>query len=152
MSTLATPNVTSYRTQDHSWFGRCVHILRSNGNISRAIIRDMNFKAHGIYFTAEIKCGGKSTRKKDVDAITIACIQLLWLNIDVVSESDSEEENVLDQCVQECSNHLPLMSVSPETFQTFNRDQKLAFSFLSMQIASIINITSKIHPMDIDSS
>lgn len=159
-TTVATPTPSTTVLRDHTWNGYVAYILRTNGKITKAVLGDITFKPFGIYIKASFYENGRR-RKKDVDIITIGVLQLMWLNVDVMSDSESDrsdEETTLlesvhvaiDQTQYTEVTRLPSLTISKSYTTCLSREQKQAFQYVQSQTQSLLALTNRMHPIEDD--
>jgi len=72
---------------EHSWKDKYTHIFRTDGRVVRATLRHLVFEQGQVYVHAEFWDKGRR-KTKEVSPITIAALQVFWVNVDVVSDVD----------------------------------------------------------------
>jgi hypothetical protein len=99
----------------HTWYNKHAHIFRSDGRVVRATLKQLVIiHKSAIYIKAEFVDDHGKIRTKDVSPVTVAALQVLWENVDVVSDVELPED--LDNetnfiAPREC-DHLPILDVS----------------------------------------
>jgi len=76
----------------HTWYNKHAHIFRSDGRIVRATMKELVFDNGAIYIKTEFTDGKGLLQTKDTSPITIAALQVLWINVDVVSDVELPED------------------------------------------------------------
>ncbi len=79
-------------TVSHSWKGLHGHFMRAGKKIKRCLIGDIDMtdtQILGIWVTFQIN-GRK--KKKKIDPMELAVMDVTWWNMDVVSEEDEDVE------------------------------------------------------------
>jgi len=72
----------------HSWRGKCAHIFRTDGRVVRATMGDLVLDNNAVYIGTTFFDDTGTERTKYMSPITIAALQVLWVNVDVVSDVD----------------------------------------------------------------
>jgi hypothetical protein len=70
----------------HTWYNKNAHIFRTDGRVVRAKLKQLVLERGAIYIRAEFVDSNGILKSKDVSPITVACLQILWENVDVVSD------------------------------------------------------------------
>ena len=78
----------------HSWYGKRCHLIRTNGTVVRAVVKEVVFAPHHFglrccYFT------GGTRRSKTVSPLALLWVQLMWDTSEILSDADAvtTEEN-----------------------------------------------------------
>ena len=79
-------------TKEHSWYDKRTHILRSDGRVVRATLKELVITGDTVLVKAAFTDGGV-VKQKHVDLPTIAALQVCWMNIDVVSDVEIPEDD-----------------------------------------------------------
>ena len=75
----------------HSWYDKNAHVFRTDGRIVRAALKQLVFSGDAIYIRVQFMENG-IVRCKDVSLLMIASLQVLWVNVDVVSDVELPED------------------------------------------------------------
>jgi hypothetical protein len=135
------------KIDQHSWYGKHVHIFRSCGRVVRSTIKHLTVEDHGVYVRVEFLDKGK-WKTKDVSAVCIAAVQVLWLNVDIVSDMEGSGEEDYDMLFEaapiEC-DRLPDLSVDPR----FLSDRKIrrVLECMSVEIRHLLKVPSGVSLM-----
>jgi hypothetical protein len=95
----------------HTWYKKNAHIFRTDGRVVRATLQQLVLERGAIYIKAEFVDSNGVIKTKDVSPITVACLQVLWENVDVVSDMDiptDVEETTNFEPPPECDKLPPL--------------------------------------------
>lgn len=84
----------------HSWYGKYTHVFRSDGRVVRAQVQKI-FVDRGSLLVRVAFAG----HTKDVSPISIAALQVLWINVDVVSDVETAQDF---RVPPECDQLVPL--------------------------------------------
>ena len=125
---------TYFETIDHSWYNLVTHCLRSNGTVTRAKLKELVFFPHGIMI--RVSMTGRNAQK-DVDPTCIAFLQVMWLNVDVVSDDEVPEKSYVPE---ECTVSLGSLVLSEVALSRLDDDQKAAFRHITTQINLILKL------------
>lgn len=76
----------------HSWYGKRCHLVRSNGTVVRAVVKEVVFAPHHFglrccYFT------GSTKRSKTVSPLALLWVQLMWDTSEILSDAATTEES-----------------------------------------------------------
>jgi hypothetical protein len=98
----------------HTWYGKQSHIFRTDGRVVRATLKQLVLERGAIYIKTEFVDNKGVLKTKDVSPITVASLQVLWENVDVVSDVElpDDVESVTDFLPPLESEHLPVLEVS----------------------------------------
>jgi hypothetical protein len=77
---------------NHTWYNKHAHIFRKDGRVVRALLKQLVIEKGGIYLTVSFVDRGQCIKTKQTSAITVAALQVLWMNVDVVSDVESLTE------------------------------------------------------------
>ena len=97
----------------HNWYNKHTHMFRSDGRVVRVniqeLVSDQNHFCLKVLFLAN-----KKNKKKYMSPISIASLQVLWNNIDVVSDEELPDniDTVTDFIPPRECDHLPLWVVT----------------------------------------
>jgi hypothetical protein len=124
----------------HSWYNKRTHIFRTDGRVVRAVLKELVFDVHGIYIKAQFSYNGRRCCKH-VCPITVAALQVMWVNVDVVSdiEFECDDENGTFQAPPECEQISHQLSIDDEC--DLDENQRTAFKCLTLSILNICNVT-----------
>ena len=78
---------------EHTWYQKHAHIFRTDGRVVRATLLQLVLEHGAIYIKAEFLDTHGVHKTKDVSPITVACLHILWENVDVVSDMELPEED-----------------------------------------------------------
>ena len=78
------------KMEHHSWYDSHAHVFRSDGRVVRATIKESVINDGGLMLKVLFIDKGVLKRKY-VSPITIATLQVLWINVDVVSDIETED-------------------------------------------------------------
>lgn len=84
----------------HSWYGKYTHVFRSDGRVVRAQVQKI-FVDRGSLLVRVAFAG----HTKDVSPISIAALQVMWINVDVVSDMEAAHDF---RVPPECDQLVPL--------------------------------------------
>ena len=104
----------------HTWEGLCMHIpRRCNDNlaITRCVLGKLVVATNGVVGIRAFFMANGSRKSKVVSPVTIVALHIMWVNVDVVSESDDEDAPMT-------SLSLPKLVVDTDTFQTLDESAK----------------------------
>lgn len=93
----------------HSWYGHVAHVLRSRGQITRAIIGDVLVFPHRVLLSMTWR-ENRTLRRKSVSPIAVFCTQQLWLTRDIVSDDSGSEDETCEPlrlCLPRLEIHIP---------------------------------------------
>lgn len=124
-------------TTRHTWYDLHAHIFRTDGRVVRANLREIVIENGGVYIAAHFTEKGKK-KYKHVSPITIAALQLLWINIDVVSDvelPDDIENSTTFIPPKEC-DRLPSLDLEEDDLQEFED----SFKCLKVQVDTFLQI------------
>jgi hypothetical protein len=99
----------------HTWYNKHAHIFRTDGRVVRATLKQIVIiNESAIYIKAEFVDDKGKTRSKEVSPLTIAALQVLWENVDVVSDVELPEdlENETSFIPPRECDRLPVLGVS----------------------------------------
>jgi hypothetical protein len=126
---------TSYlETIDHSWYNVVTHCLRSDGSVTRAKLKELVFFPHGIMI--RVSMTGRNAHK-DVDPTCVAFLQVMWLNVDVVSDDEVTDK---EYAPEECTVSLGSLVLAETVLAKLNEDQKAAFRHMTTQVNLILQL------------
>lgn len=135
------PKTITKVVHDHTWKGKHAHIIRRQG-VVRCKIQDIILKPHHVgiivHFVDNVT---KSAKKKCVSPISIATIQLMWLNRDVVSEDDDDTEHPASSLTFRC-DVLPPLRITEAQIAILSIDERAAMTFVVQQCDDIQAITT----------
>jgi hypothetical protein len=102
----------------HSWCGKYTHIFRTDGRVVRAKVGELVLdpSTGGFYFKTTF-LDGTTPRVKHVSPLTVAALQVMWSNVDVVSDLELPEDLDTVTCFEpppECDRLSALVVVPPE--------------------------------------
>lgn len=118
--------------QHHTWYGKTCHIVRNN-KIVKAKIKELKLSKKGVVgFIVSFKVNGV-TKNKLISPLMIACIHVLWLYVDVVSEEDEDTSMFVNEM-------LPLLKVEPKV--NLDEDIKVILEWTVKQTVQIQNLIS----------
>ena len=125
-------------TTKHSWYNMHAHIFRTDGRVVRAKLQDIVMENGGIYIAAHFTEKGKN-KYKHVSPITIAALQLLWINVDVVSDVELPDdiENSTNFIPPKECDRLPRLEMEDDVNLEEFED---AFKCLKLQVDSFLQI------------
>lgn len=132
-------------TSNHTWHGCTAHLLRTDGRLVRCTINDIIFDSYGIY--ARVKfLDGKCMKTKDVSLLMLLSLQILWLQVDIMSdEEDSTEPIEVSSLVTE---KLPVFRLTQVI--TLDKWMLQAYTCLYMQLDGLSTcVNSPLLPMPI---
>jgi hypothetical protein len=112
----------------HSWLNLSVHIFRTDGRVWRARIGHAILDDGVVALQAEFKDEGKK-KKKLVLPSSIAALQVLWVNVDVVSEDEGPETTF--NPTREC-DRLPRLTVETKLSAANGAQLAAANTFVTM--------------------
>jgi hypothetical protein len=142
---IATTTINVSKVTNHSWYDLCVHIPRSNGGIERAILRELLFTPYGVYIRARFR-RGDGFKVKDVHPVTIVCLHMLWLKVDIVSDDEHEDVSlVMYETMNECTQDLPHLTIDSSVVKQLDEDQVTCFEHLSHQVRQVLSISNTFH-------
>jgi hypothetical protein len=142
---MLTANIRITRVIRHSWFNLHVHIPRSNNTFVRAILHELVFMPYGVYVRARFGCG-RTWKTKEVQPIVIACIHMLWLKVDIVSDDDATDEPPgRYNTSEECTQTLPELTINQNVVHLLSDEQRQCFEHLSHQVSQILSISNSFH-------
>jgi hypothetical protein len=96
---------------NHSWYGKCAHIFRTDGRVVRSTLEHLLVQDGAVYIHVKFIGENGTIHTKDVSPIAIAALQILWMNVDVVSDVDiPDDEDAQFVPPPECER-LPLLTV-----------------------------------------
>ena len=87
----------------HSWYGKYTHVFRSDGRVVRARVQKI-FVDRGSLLLRVSFAG----HTKDMSPIAIAALQVMWINVDVVSDDADIDQTQDFQLPPECDFLGPL--------------------------------------------
>lgn len=128
--------IDTLETIDHSWYNILTHCLRSDGTVTRARLKELVFFPHGIMIRASMS--GQHVHK-DVDPTCIAFLQVMWLNVDVVSDDDTVPTSS-DYVPEECTVSLGSLVLSDSVLVKLNAAQRTAFRHITNQVNTILQL------------
>lgn len=130
----------------HTWYNKHAHIFRSDGRIVRATLKEFVFDRGAIYIKTEFMDGQGILRTKDTSPITIAALQVLWVNVDVVSDVELPEdfETVTDFIAPRECDRLPSLTISTE--------KTPALTCMLMQVNHFLGLSSSLTPLPMAAS
>jgi hypothetical protein len=73
----------------HTWYNKHAHIFRKDGRVVRAVLKQLVIGQDGIYLTVSFLTRGQIVKTKQTSPITVAALQVLWMNVDVVSDVET---------------------------------------------------------------
>ena len=99
---------------EHTWYQKHAHIFRTDGRVVRATVLQLVLEHGAIYLKVEFLDTHGVRKTKDVSPLTVACLQILWENVDVVSDMElpDDMEQVTDFVPPRECDHLPALAVS----------------------------------------
>ena len=100
---------------NHTWYNKHAHIFRTDGRVVRATLKQLVIlNGCAIYIRAEFVDEKGDTRSKDVSPVAVAALQVLWENVDVVSDVDLPDdlENETSFIPPRECDRLPVLEVS----------------------------------------
>ena len=104
------------QTYQHSWCDKHAHIFRTDGRVVRAKVGELVLDTStGGFYLKTTFLEGTTRRVKHVSPLTVAALQVLWSNVDVVSDVDLPEDLDTVTCFDpppEC-DRLPAFVVVP---------------------------------------
>jgi hypothetical protein len=79
---------------NHTWFNKSAHVFRTDGRVVRAIMKELFMEGDAIYIKTDFfdPRHGTGIQTKDLSPITIAALQVMWVNVDVVSDMEFPED------------------------------------------------------------
>lgn len=77
---------------NHSWKNLTAHVIRTDGKVTRVVIKNILLGPHSTVINVVWSEGG-CTRKRSVSPIVLTWVHHLWTHADIVSE-DSDQESV----------------------------------------------------------
>lgn len=81
----------------HSWYGKYAHVFRSDGRVVRSKVGPIVLDSrYGVSLSVSFQSKRKRQRKR-VSPISVAALQVLWLNVDVVSDVDLSDDPMMDE-------------------------------------------------------
>ena len=99
----------------HTWYNLHAHIFRSDSRCIRATLKQLVIiNKSAIYIKAEFLDDHGKICTKDMSPVTVAALQVLWENVDVVSDvelPDDLENETNFVAPREC-DRLPILEVS----------------------------------------
>lgn len=125
----------------HSWYNKYAHVFRNNGKIVRGQIKDLIFDEHTILL--KVVFNDKNQQKnKHVSPITIATLQVLWLNVDIVSDVELPDD--MSFCVPpECDELSTSFDITDvEVNRSLTGSQKHALDGLKLDLKHILSLTN----------
>lgn len=128
--------------EKHSWNGLMTHVFRSDGRIYRARIGNLHFQKYCICFTVCMR-GVHKPVYKHVLPLEIAGIDVLWSNIDVLSDQESVDVDEFNLPV-ECSQDMPPLTLDASVVLT--SDQRNAFNGLCLSINNFMKLKTTMCP------
>lgn len=124
----------------HSWYGLHTHILRSDGKLERSKIGNIVFCPSGLYVSVSYKDHLKQTANKHVSLQSVILLNILWTNVDIVSDTEllivDDKEFVPPP---ECSQ-LPILTVSTGDL-SLSKEQNAVLGIVISEINMIIRRT-----------
>jgi hypothetical protein len=72
----------------HTWYNKHAHIFRTDGRVVRAVLKQLVVEDNAIYIQVSFLDKGRTTKTKLTSPITVAALQIMWMNVDVVSDVD----------------------------------------------------------------
>jgi hypothetical protein len=76
----------------HTWYNQYAHIFRTDGRVVRATLKELVIEGDAIYIKTEFIDHTGAIKTKDTSPITIAALQVLWINVDVVSDVELPDD------------------------------------------------------------
>jgi hypothetical protein len=76
----------------HTWFNKHAHIFRTDGRVVRATMKEIVLERDAIYIRTEFLDDTGMIKTKDTSPITVAALQVLWVNVDVVSDMELPDD------------------------------------------------------------
>lgn len=126
-----------FDTIHHSWYNKCVHVIRSDHRCLRCKVGQLLVMSdHQVGVELLFRDKLKNLRKV-VSPLFVATIRLMWLNRDVVSE-DEEEENMVS--METSSQELPQLCLLPSIGKILNMEQKRPLEFVFKQTSLILRV------------
>ena len=98
---------------NHSWYDKHAHIFRTDGRVVRATLGELVESPSGIYIKATF-LHEQHSRIKHVSPLTVAALQVMWVNVDVVSDVELPDDldSVTDFVAPRECDRLPLLVVT----------------------------------------
>lgn len=121
----------------HSWYGCHTHILRSDGKLERSTIGAVVFCPSGIYVSVSFKDKHHKTVNKHVSLPSILLLNILWTNIDIVSDTDLDMSEDIDFVPPPECKQLQIFEVTGNDI-VLTADQKSALNTVSCELNIII--------------
>lgn len=119
----------------HSWKDRPGHFLRANKKIKRCIIKNIDIKDTQVLgLWVKFRVNGKKKKKK-VDPMELAIMEVAWWNNDVASEDDE------DDSIEPPTDPLPFWDVP--NLETIAPNKKEAIDFRISSINNILDLWGK---------
>ena len=126
---------------EHSWYGKNIHIIRPDGRVLRGICAQLVLSNHSIRMVVQFKEKGVN-KKKTYSPILLLSMQHFWQCRDIVSETE---------CVDgDPSQLLPTLVLSDVALQLINIEQQKAIHWMIRQLSllALIDIDNSISKQD----
>lgn len=126
-------------TCNHSWYNKYTHMFRNNGKIVRGQIKELVFDEHNILFKIVFRDRNQQ-KNKHVSPITIATLQVLWLNVDIVSDVELPDDTSF-YVPPECDELSSTFDITDG--EVLTDDQKHALDGLKLELKHILSLTNR---------
>ena len=131
------------RIKHHVWYDKHAHIFRHNGRIIRAQIKELVFDDHRIYFKVVFKDKDKE-KNKHVGPVYIATLQVLWLNVDIVSDTELSDDDASFYVPPECDQLTEHFDIySPNEKAKLTPSQVNALNSIKEEVLQILSLTNQ---------
>jgi hypothetical protein len=127
-----------FETIHHSWYNKTSHVIRKDRKILHCKILKMIIMAnHQVGVELIFKENNKKLRKV-VSPIFIATMRILWLNRDIVSEDDDEDD--FENNEQTIDQKLPDLRLLPKIGIILSREQQKPLEYTLKQTHLILSL------------
>lgn len=99
---------------DHSWKNLTAHVIRTDGKVTRVVIKNILIGPHSTVINVVWSEGG-CTRKRSLSPLVLTWVHHLWTHADIVSE-DSDQESARSMEVS-----LPLLEFAYDSWSPSER-------------------------------
>ncbi len=129
-------------TADHTWFNSVCHLVRSNGSVVRATIREYHVYKYHSGFKCVYSAEGGRHMAKIVSALMLVVVHSKWTAADILSEEETDCEHHQINSQRSCIGTVQLTvggSHAAMINHTVSREVADALKILANTLESVVN-------------
>ena len=135
---VVVPDTRLLYTEQHSWFGKYSHVVRSDGCVHRCTIGRLSVSEDGQVGVELLFRENSKQLRKLVSPMFVAAVRMLWINRDIVSEDDAHDQTV-DEQQQPSDRSLPELRLLPTIGCILTTKQRRPLEYIFRQTQMLLH-------------